>query len=96
VNYRNTVLTAFQEVEDNLAALHRLEEESVSEAAAVTATGRAMAAVIHDALRAARLADAGRRSGYRANGGYGAPNGCTGAGRHRLAFNRETAGVQSL
>jgi NodT family efflux transporter outer membrane factor (OMF) lipoprotein len=41
-NYRNTVLTAFQEVEDNLAALHHLEEESVSEAAAVTATGRAL------------------------------------------------------
>jgi len=41
-NYRNTVLTAFQEVEDNLAALHRLEEESVSEAAAVTATTRAL------------------------------------------------------
>jgi outer membrane protein TolC len=36
------VLTAFQEVEDNLAALHHLEEESVSEAAAVTATGRAL------------------------------------------------------
>jgi outer membrane protein TolC len=42
-NYRNTVLTAFQEVEDNLTALHRLEEESVSEAAAVTATRRALA-----------------------------------------------------
>jgi NodT family efflux transporter outer membrane factor (OMF) lipoprotein len=41
-NYRNTVLTAFQEVEDNLAALHRLEDESVSEAAAVTATARAL------------------------------------------------------
>jgi outer membrane protein, multidrug efflux system len=41
-NYRNTVLTAFQEVEDNLTALHRLEEESVSEAAAVTATRRAL------------------------------------------------------
>jgi outer membrane protein, multidrug efflux system len=41
-NYRNTVLTAYQEVEDNLAALHRLEEESVSEAAAVTATRRAL------------------------------------------------------
>jgi len=41
-NYRNTVLTAFQEVEDNLAALHRLEEESVSEAAAVTATRKAL------------------------------------------------------
>jgi outer membrane protein TolC len=36
------VLTAFQEVEDNLAALHRLEEESVSEAAAVTATRKAL------------------------------------------------------
>jgi NodT family efflux transporter outer membrane factor (OMF) lipoprotein len=41
-NYRTTVLTAFQEVEDNLAALRRLEEESVSEAAAVSATGRAL------------------------------------------------------
>jgi NodT family efflux transporter outer membrane factor (OMF) lipoprotein len=41
-NYRDTVLTAFREVEDNLAALHRLEEESVSEAAAVTATRRAL------------------------------------------------------
>jgi NodT family efflux transporter outer membrane factor (OMF) lipoprotein len=41
-NYRNTVLTAYQEVEDSLAALRRLEEESVSEAAAVTATGRAL------------------------------------------------------
>jgi NodT family efflux transporter outer membrane factor (OMF) lipoprotein len=41
-NYRNTVLTAFREVEDNLAALHRLKEESVSEAAAVTATGKAL------------------------------------------------------
>ena len=41
-NYRNTVLTAFREVEDNLAALHRLKEESVSEAAAVMATGKAL------------------------------------------------------
>jgi NodT family efflux transporter outer membrane factor (OMF) lipoprotein len=41
-NYRNTVLTAYQEVEDSLAALRRLEEESVSQAAAVTATGRAL------------------------------------------------------
>ena len=39
-DYRNTVLTAYQEVEDNLAALHRLEEESISESAAVTATGQ--------------------------------------------------------
>ena len=46
--------------------------------------------------RLTRMADAGRRSGSRAYGGYGAPNGCTGSGRHRLAFNRETAGVQSF
>jgi NodT family efflux transporter outer membrane factor (OMF) lipoprotein len=46
-NYRNTVLTAFQEVEDNLAALRRLEEESVSEAAAVTATARALEQAQH-------------------------------------------------
>lgn len=41
-DYRNTVLTAYQEVEDNLAALRRLEQESVSEAAAVLATGKAL------------------------------------------------------
>ena len=41
-NYRNTVLVAYQEVEDNLAALHRLEQESRSEAAAVTATAKAL------------------------------------------------------
>ena len=41
-DYRNAVLTAYQEVEDNLAALHRLEQESISEAAAVTATGKAL------------------------------------------------------
>lgn len=41
-NYRNTVLIAYQEVEDNLAALHRLEQESRSEAAAVTATAKAL------------------------------------------------------
>ncbi len=40
--YRNTVLIAYQEVEDNLAALKQLQEESVSEAAAVTATGTAL------------------------------------------------------
>jgi ABC-type multidrug transport system fused ATPase/permease subunit len=40
--YRNTVLTAYQEVEDNLAALRQLEQESLSEAAAVTATGKAL------------------------------------------------------
>jgi outer membrane protein, multidrug efflux system len=41
-DYRNTVLTAYQEVEDNLAALKQLQEESFSEAAAVTATGTAL------------------------------------------------------
>ena len=41
-DYRNTVLIAYQEVEDNLAALHRLEQESLSEAAAVTATSKAL------------------------------------------------------
>src|SRR3984893_13348110 len=41
-NYRNTVLTAYQEVEDNLAALRQLQQESISEAAAVTATGTAL------------------------------------------------------
>jgi outer membrane protein TolC len=41
-NYRSTVLTAYQEVEDNLAALRDLEAESVSEAAAVAATGSAL------------------------------------------------------
>jgi NodT family efflux transporter outer membrane factor (OMF) lipoprotein len=41
-DYRNTVLVAYQEVEDNLAALHRLDQEGLSEAAAVTATGKAL------------------------------------------------------
>jgi NodT family efflux transporter outer membrane factor (OMF) lipoprotein len=41
-DYRTTVLIAYQEVEDNLAALRRLEQESQSEAAAVTATGKAL------------------------------------------------------
>jgi outer membrane protein TolC len=40
--YRDTVLTAYQEVEDNLAALRDLEEEGVSEAAAVAATAGAL------------------------------------------------------
>jgi NodT family efflux transporter outer membrane factor (OMF) lipoprotein len=37
-NYRNTVVTAYSEVEDSLAALRQLERESVSESAAVAAT----------------------------------------------------------
>jgi NodT family efflux transporter outer membrane factor (OMF) lipoprotein len=41
-NYRNVVLTAYQEVEDNLAALRQLQAESISQAAAVDATGKAL------------------------------------------------------
>ena len=41
-NYRKTTLTAYQEVEDNIAALRQLQEESVSQAAAVAATTGAL------------------------------------------------------
>jgi outer membrane protein TolC len=41
-DYRNTVLGAYQEVEDNLAAMRQLQQESVSEAAAVIATLKAL------------------------------------------------------
>jgi len=41
-NYRGTVLAAYQDVEDNLAALRQLQRESVSQAAAVTATQGAL------------------------------------------------------
>jgi NodT family efflux transporter outer membrane factor (OMF) lipoprotein len=41
-NYRNTVLTAFQDVEDNLVALRQLQLQSTSQAAAVTATQGAL------------------------------------------------------
>jgi NodT family efflux transporter outer membrane factor (OMF) lipoprotein len=41
-DYRGTVLTAYREVEDSLAELRQLQQESVSEAAAVAATGTAL------------------------------------------------------
>ncbi|MBZ5602576.1 MAG: efflux transporter outer membrane subunit [Acidobacteriia bacterium] len=41
-NYRQSVLNAFQNVEDNLAALHYLEEESRQQAAAVTYAERSL------------------------------------------------------
>jgi len=41
-NYRNTVLAAYQDVEDNLAALRDLALESQTEAGAVVATGVAL------------------------------------------------------
>jgi len=41
-NYRNTVLAAYRDVEDNLATLRQLELESVSQAAAVSATQGAL------------------------------------------------------
>lgn len=42
-NYRQSVLTAFQEVEDNLAALRILDQESAVQAAAVTAAQHSLA-----------------------------------------------------
>ena len=41
-NYRGAVLTAYQDVEDNLAALRQLQRESISQAAAVQATQGAL------------------------------------------------------
>jgi NodT family efflux transporter outer membrane factor (OMF) lipoprotein len=41
-DYRSAVLAAYQEVEDSLSALRQLQQESLSEAAAVTATGKAL------------------------------------------------------
>jgi outer membrane protein TolC len=41
-NYRGTVLNAYQEVEDNIAALRQLQQESTSEAGALVATQGAL------------------------------------------------------
>ncbi|HVN45374.1 MAG TPA: efflux transporter outer membrane subunit [Steroidobacteraceae bacterium] len=41
-DYRNTVLIAYQDVEDNVAALRQLQRESLSQAAAVKATQGAL------------------------------------------------------
>ena len=40
-NYRGSVLTAYQEVEDNIAALRQLDQETTTEAAAVVASRKA-------------------------------------------------------
>ncbi|HVW69287.1 MAG TPA: efflux transporter outer membrane subunit [Steroidobacteraceae bacterium] len=41
-DYRGTVLSAYQDVEDNIAALRQLEQESITEDAAVAATSGAL------------------------------------------------------
>jgi NodT family efflux transporter outer membrane factor (OMF) lipoprotein len=41
-NYRQIVLVAFREVEDNLVAIHRLDQEIVTEAVAVKSADRAV------------------------------------------------------
>ena len=41
-DYRNTVLTAYQSVEDNIVALRELEQESITQAAAVAAATEAL------------------------------------------------------
>jgi NodT family efflux transporter outer membrane factor (OMF) lipoprotein len=42
-NYRQTVLSAYQDVEDNLVALHRLQEENKSQETATQAAERSLA-----------------------------------------------------
>jgi outer membrane protein TolC len=46
-NYRQTVLTAFQEVEDNLASLRILSQESQQQDAAVQSAQRTLALATH-------------------------------------------------
>jgi len=46
-DYRGSVLNAYREVEDNIAALRQLEQESISQAAAVTATQKAWQQAIY-------------------------------------------------
>lgn len=41
-NYRQTVLSAFQEVEDSLVAIHRLDEENLSQSRATAAAQRSL------------------------------------------------------
>jgi outer membrane protein TolC len=54
-DYRRAVLTADQEVEDNLAALRQLQLESVSESAAVMATAETAALQAQQASLAIQL-----------------------------------------
>lgn len=46
-NYRGTVLGAWRDVEDNIAALRQLEQESTSQSAAVTATRKAQEQAVY-------------------------------------------------
>jgi outer membrane protein TolC len=46
-DYRQTVLTAFQQVEDNLAALHTLQDESDSQQRAADAGNQALQLILN-------------------------------------------------
>jgi outer membrane protein TolC len=46
-DYRQTVLTAFQQVEDNLAALHTLQDESDSQQRAADAANQALQLILN-------------------------------------------------